>query len=226
MSNNQSSQDNEEEEIELPEGLNFEGGDGWGAKLSKWIKDNFSSVILPVIALLILGGGIYLYSQNQATAPTVNQPDSKVALEQEKQTEEEPTEKDQKQQSKQKSQAEKTEEKEKQDQPEKETMGGPESAETMTMTAEKGEGITHLARGALKQYLTQNEDRPDLTAEQKIYVEDYLQDHQGSHGLEIGEKVSFSKDLIKEAVNASQNLNQQQLNNITQYANQVPSLNY
>jgi len=91
-------------------------------------------------------------------------------------------------------------------------------------TAEKGEGITHLARKALKEYLRDNQVNFNLTPEHKIYIEDYLQKKTGNQWLKIGEKVSFSNELISEAINRSQQLTSQQLENLTQYSNLVPNL--
>lgn len=90
--------------------------------------------------------------------------------------------------------------------------------------AEPGEGITHLARKALKEYL--REKGISLTPEQKIYVEDYLQKKTGDYWLKIGEKISFSGELIKEGVEKAQQLTQEQLQNLTQFAELVPALNY
>lgn len=214
----ESEKESKEEEINLPEGLELMGG-GWGEKLAGWIKENFSSVILPIIALLILGGGIYLYSQNQAQRPAFNQqPAEKIAME------EEATPTPEKAKQKPAPTKKKEEKKEKE---EKKVMGGPEQkGKIYKTTAKKGEGITHLARRALRRYLSEHKNAPDLTPEHKIYVEDYLQNRKGTYGLEPGDQLTFSADQISEAISASQNLTQSQLDNLTQYANQVPSLNY
>ena len=50
--------------------------------------------------------------------------------------------------------------------------------------AERGNGKTHLARRALAHYLEKNTDS-SLTAEHKVYIEDYLQKNISSQG-EIG----------------------------------------
>lgn len=223
---NKQKEEPEEEEIELPEGLELMGGNGWGEKLAGWIKENFSSVILPIIALLILGGGIYLYSQNQAQMPAFNQqPAEEIAIEEEEKVEEKETPKEAV--TEEKEEEPKVVEEEEKPEEEEKVMGGPEQEEKVyKTTAKKGEGITHLSRRALRHYLSEHEDTPDLTPEHKIYVEDYLQNRKGTHGLEVGEQLSFSGDQISDAINASQDLTQSQLDNLTQYANQVPSLNY
>lgn len=80
-------------------------------------------------------------------------------------------------------------------------------------TAQSGEGITHLARRALDKYLKQISyiEAIELTAEQKVYIEDYLQNKIGSESLGIGESKEFSAELIREAVTASQSITQQEL---------------
>jgi len=92
-------------------------------------------------------------------------------------------------------------------------------------TAEPGEGITHLARKALKEYLKEK-GGPNLTPEHKIFIEDYLQKKTGDYWLKVGQKVTFSQELIKEAIEKAQTLTQEQLQNLTQYAKLVPELNY
>lgn len=96
----------------------------------------------------------------------------------------------------------------------------------LTVKAEKGNGVTHLARQALKEYLT---DKPELQnqlkAEHKIYIEDYLRKHSETpKTLHPGDEITFSNQLIDEAIAQAQTLNQNQINNLHQYALLVPSL--
>ena len=66
--------------------------------------------------------------------------------------------------------------------------------------AAKGDGTTHLARRALAHYLEKNTDSA-LTAEHKVYIEDYLRKNVSHSGwLNQNDSVSFSKDLIKQAI--------------------------
>ena len=85
----------------------------------------------------------------------------------------------------------------------------------ITKTASAGEGITHLARQALSEYLASS--GKTLSAEQKVYAEDYVQNRTGSELLEIGQKLSFSEDLLGEAVLASELLTDSQIENLKQY---------
>jgi len=92
--------------------------------------------------------------------------------------------------------------------------------------AKPGDGITHLARRALKEYLQEKGQGSNLTPEHKIYIEDYLQKKTGDYWLKIGQKLTFSEELIKEAIQKAETLTPEQLQNLTQYAKLVPELNY
>lgn len=187
-------------------GLDKRGG--WGERIRKWLNKYGSSVILPIIALLILGGGIYLYSsqksQEEITFPTEEEMTAEIAGILEKETvtgQEEVIE---------------------------EIIAieeiipeGRKEAGSIIEKAAKGEGVTHLARRALKDYL---EDYPqELTNEHKIYIEDYLKDEIGSQPLEIDEEIVFSENLIKEAIDASLQLTPEQLKILEKYSALVVS---
>lgn len=90
-----------------------------------------------------------------------------------------------------------------------------EQGGSITKTANHGEGITHLARYALREYLA--ETGTSLSYEQKIYAEDYVQNKTGEEALEIGESLSFSKNLLDEAVRHANALEQWQIENLKQY---------
>lgn len=87
--------------------------------------------------------------------------------------------------------------------------------------AAKGDGTTHLARRALAHYLEKNTDS-SLSAEHKVYIEDYLRKHAAHKGwVNPGTSVEFSKASIKEAIESSKNLNQYQLNHLKQFSHKV-----
>lgn len=91
-------------------------------------------------------------------------------------------------------------------------------------TAVAGDSLTTLARRAAKHYLEKNPTE-GLSAEHKIYIEDYLQKQiNHSTGVNLGEKVSFSKDLINQAVSMSKRLNENQLKNLQKYSAMVSEL--
>ena len=194
-------------------GPQFGESDGWGRKLKNWLGRYGSSVVLPIIAILILAGGIYLYATRnteELPAPTagitdelideISEPTGEVPkeiAEAPKEKTEEPAQK-----------------------PEiKEIIPEPVKKEGKIIEkAVRGDGVTHLARRALKDYLKDKPQEKELTKEHKIYIEDYLKDKESSHPVEIGDEIAFGEDLIKEAINASLGLTQSQLKNIEKYS--------
>ncbi len=90
-------------------------------------------------------------------------------------------------------------------------------AEGYVETAQPGDGITHVARRATIRWLAENTADYEVTKEHRIYIEDYIQNRIGTQGLALGEVQSISFDLIKEAVTAAKQLNEQQLKNLGKY---------
>lgn len=87
--------------------------------------------------------------------------------------------------------------------------------------AERGNGSTHLARRALAHYLEKNADS-SLTAEHKIYIEDYLRKNVGFKGsVTTKTSIEFSKDLVKQSIEKSKTLNDKQLQNLKKYSARV-----
>ncbi len=185
---------------------------GW----RNWIRKYGSSVILPIIALLILAGGIYLYSTQKSEQKG-------VVLEEESDQEEMINEEEildmieQEEESKGATEeTEITDSDEIIEESEREII--PED-EVIISKAGTGDGITHLARHSLKEYLKENPQ--ELTNEHKVFIEDYLKDQIGSRPLEVGEEISFSKNTIQEAIDASNQLTESQLDNLKQYSEQI-----
>lgn len=238
--NKKGSRKTTEKEFDLPEGLELLNSNGWGTRTIKWIKNNFSAIILPIIALIILGGGIYLYSQQKGEGLEIAQEDLEtgitIDLEEEEMTEEEAGIEEESEEVTEEPTEETTEEaieeaveetEEVTDEDEvvlEEEFDSSQIQNTYTQKAQTGEGVTHLARRALKNYL--GEKNLSLSAEHKIYIEDYLQNQIGSEGLIPGEEITFSRGLIEEAISQAQLLTDTQLNNLEQYSHLVPSLNY
>jgi hypothetical protein len=101
---------------------------------------------------------------------------------------------------------------------------GEETETSFVEVANNGDSLTTLARRATKQYLEKN-PVDGLTKEHKIYIEDYLRRHiNHSTIVRSGEQISFSKDLIKNAIGASKNLNERQLKNLQKYSARVSGL--
>lgn len=90
-------------------------------------------------------------------------------------------------------------------------------------TAAKSEGVTHLARRAIKKYLGSTQE--NLSTEQKIYAEDYLAKKTGKKVLEIGEKIEFSTELVKQSIEKAKGLNQKQIENLSKYVPLARNLN-
>jgi hypothetical protein len=104
-------------------------------------------------------------------------------------------------------------------QPNKETTDG------YIVTAQKGDGLTHMARRAVADYLAQNPDST-ITVAHKIYIEDFVRKAtHHSDGISVGQEITFSKNVIEQAVGLAKNLNETQLNNLQKYVVLVPSLN-
>lgn len=189
-------------------GREEEGSSHFIQKLKKFLKENFSSLILPLVAILVLIGGIYLYSTRRAV-PTLEELVTEEAAKPEITATPTPGVTTQPQ--------EKPEEKKE------------ERVETFKLRAEKGQGITHLARNALKQFLTEDPQGKDfkqkLSPEHRIFIEDFMKDRTGSRFLKVGEELQFSKDLIKEAINSSLKLTPRQLENLKQFSAKVLSFN-
>lgn len=93
-----------------------------------------------------------------------------------------------------------------------------ETESSFIESASRGDSLTKLARKALSHYLEKNPDS-SLTPEHKIYIEDYLRKNANfNEKIYVGTSVEFSKSLIKNAIDASKNLNNDQLNNLHKYA--------
>ena len=190
----------EDEKVEVEE--QEEGS----SEMKSWLQDNFR-IIVSIIIVVAIAGGIYSYSKR--TQPTVEKIAEKETqlIDQTKNVEVEGSQS--------------TETKKEQ------VTSVATSQETESSFVEKagaGDGTTKLARRALANYLEKNTDS-SLTAEHKIYIEDYLRKNVGFKGkVHVGTSVEFSKDLVKQAVEKSKTLNDRQLNNLHKYAVRVPSL--
>ena len=99
----------------------------------------------------------------------------------------------------------------------------PSTSKVYQETAQPGEGITHLARRALKSYLEEKGSDFNLTPEHKIYIEDYIQKKTGDRWLMLGETLTFSEELIVESIQKAQQLTPDQLDNLKQYSQLVSS---
>lgn len=185
----------------------FGNNGGWKGKSGNWIKKNFSKIILPIIVILILVGGFAFFGKEKANE---NSDSEKMNLS--NIIDEIKTSLDN---------GQITENQAKQD-AKNETIKI--EGKNIVVSAEKGNGVTHLARKALNKYLAEKGGEGELTKEHKIYIEDYLKDYAGSRPLEIGDEISFSEDLIAQAIDSSLDLTGNDLTHLENYSKLVPSL--
>ena len=204
-------------------------------KIEKWFLKNWK-IIAAFIVVVVIGGSVYSYSQktvieqsktsqseNQETAAKVNKGKSDEEItNEEKNSVEKSVESPIAQTKNEKIDIETSADESNAEEKSKNNKEFTE--ETFTEKAEQGEGITHLARKALKNYLAKEGNGLELSKEQKIYIEDYLQNETGSELLAIGEERAFSKNMIEEAVESAQKLSDEQLKKIEQFSALAPSL--
>ncbi|MDO8241268.1 MAG: hypothetical protein Q7T51_04805 [Candidatus Moranbacteria bacterium] len=190
-----------EEEIKTEEEMDQE------ISTKQWLQDNLR-IIISILIVVAIAGGIYSYS-NRGEDSAKN--DQEVAQQEESTGDNSEVTIDKISET---TPAAKTET----------VASSQETEKSFIEKAGKGDGSTVLARRALANFLEKNQDSA-LTAEHKIYIEDYLRknvSHKGS--VHIGTSIEFSKDLIQDAIAKSKNLNEKQLQNLHKYAVRVPSL--
>ncbi|MEK9151350.1 MAG: hypothetical protein AAB547_01830 [Patescibacteria group bacterium] len=178
-----------------------------------WIQENLR-IIVSVFIVAAIALGIYSYSQR---TQTISDDDTNTLLET-KGGEEDATQSEIGQQDSQTPSAMKTETKT------SAVVTAELSRETETSfveQADRGNGTTHLARRALAHYLEKNADS-SLTAEHKVYIEDYLRKNVDFRGtVTPNTSIEFSKDLIKQGIEKSKTLNDRQLQNLKKYSARV-----
>lgn len=172
----------------------------------QWLQDNLR-IIISILIVVAIAAGIYSYSKRIETS----------SVEQENLTLSEDISTDESRKEEVQTDNKAADEK---------APAPAVSQETETSfieSAEKGEGSTHLARRALANYLEKNPDSA-ITAEHKIYIEDFLRKNTPKKRIFTGTSMEFSKELIQKAIEKSKNLNERQLKNLQKYSVRVPSL--
>lgn len=208
---------------------------GVGGKTKNWLQDNIR-IILSVLIVIAIAAGIYSYSkrtdeelvQEEAIIEEIGE--EIAAMEEESPVtvigEEENTE-----------EAEAVIEEPATEEPVVEEVKvapvetnisqesvSEESDEAFIETAVNGDSRTTLARKALRNYLEKNNDS-SLTAEHKIYIEDYLRKNVGfTGGVNPGTQISFSKNLIKDSIEKAKTLSEGQLKNLEKYSMRVSNI--
>lgn len=192
-------------------------------KIKEIINDNRENLLIVAFVLIIIGG-VWAYMQvpqKSSTSNIANETNS--ASEEIKKTEENatiaPTQNETEEETKEEPKKEAKEE------PTKEESNNiaSENSGSFTVKAAKGDGLTHVARKALKEYLAK-ENSENINKEQKIYAEDYLRKHSAYKKVNPNDEFSFKSDLIKEAIEKSKNLNSYQLKNLEKYSALVKEL--
>lgn len=93
-------------------------------------------------------------------------------------------------------------------------------------TAGKGQGITHLAREALTDYLEDNSNSSTpLLPAQKIYIETYLASLNDNREINIGDKISFKKTDIALAIKRAEFLTPEQIEGWSRYILETKKMN-
>ena len=205
---------------------------GWFEKTKSWSYENWQTILV-ILIVLIVGVSAYNYNQqnNDDLNPAIIVDDSESDNNefddetnedsQESKIEETSTEvieeaRDQEEAEEEDNKVILNEETDK-----KEVEEGfsslDDSGKTYTITASTGEGITHLARRALKMYTEETSDGSALTEEQKVYAEDYIQNRVGNEKIDTGHQETFSESLIKDAISNASNLSEESLRNLTKY---------
>lgn len=203
---------------------------GMGGQTKNWFQDNIR-IILSVLIVVAIAAGIYSYSKRTdegllAEDAMLEEMGEEIAAMEEDENPvtiigEEDTE-----------EAEVVEEMKEEEQPEEveiiptetQTSISEESNEAFIETAARGDSRTTLARKALRNYLEKNNDS-SLTAEHKIYIEDYLRKNVAfAGGVNPGTTISFSKNLIKDSIEKAKNLSESQLKNLEKYSQRVSNL--
>lgn len=222
----------EQENQEVQEDL------GTGGKLKNWLQDNIR-IIISILIVIAIAGGIYSYSNRGQDSMT----EEEIAMEE---MEAEDLEEDQEDISADVVESDDEEDAEEGDEeiqagdeedadveeveisePAKETVNetvSEETGEAFIVKAASGDSVTTLSRQALRDYLEKNNDS-SLTAEHKIYIEDYLRKNVNHSGaLHTGDDISFSKQLIQNSIEKSKTLNENQLENLKKYSARVSNL--
>lgn len=93
---------------------------------------------------------------------------------------------------------------------------------TITLKAQAGDGVTHLARKAIAEY-TKDKDIK-LSKEQKLYAETVLKDKNYKHHLNSGQEIEFDVNSLSDTIQKAQNLSEKEIKAWSKYTHLVPSL--
>jgi hypothetical protein len=213
----------EKNEAELEETFeDDEEEDEESGTVGQWLKDNMR-IIISILIVIAIAGGVYSFSK-RAEAPKEKGKTAGIEAEKDSDgTSEEIALEENKEEKAAEKETVVKKDSEKKEEKTSSVSTSQETADSFVETAGRGEGTTHLARRALANYLEKNPDS-SLTAEHKIYIEDYLRKQIGRKSVRIGSSVEFSKNDIQKAIEKSKGLSEKQLKNLHKYAVRVNSL--
>ena len=186
-----------------------------------WFQENLR-MLVSIVIVVAIAGGIYAYSkrtqpptaQKEAVEST-EEGEGKISVIGGETTSEEGT--------KEQAATEVSPQPKPAEEVQKPTEASKETESSFIETAAKGDSTTKLARRALANYLEKSPDT-SLSAEHKIYIEDYLRRQVENGRIGIGESREFSKDTITKAIEKSKGLTEKQLKNLEKYSKRVPDL--
>jgi len=196
--------------------------------MSNWLQENLR-MLVSIVIVIAIAGGIYAYSK-RTQAPTTSKEsavtqegaEGKISViggETEKKEEASTSGEAATQETAPSTEAQAPS----QQTPAPETQISKETDSSFVETAAKGDSTTKLARRALANYLEKNSDT-SLTAEHKIFIEDFLRRQVKNGRIRVGDSREFSKDMIAKAIEKSKGLNEKQLKNLEKYSTRVPGL--
>jgi len=92
----------------------------------------------------------------------------------------------------------------------------------IVVSAGSGDGLTHLARRATSEYITEN-SIDYLDAAQRVFIEDHLRRQATQVAVHPGTELSFDNESIATAIQRAQDLSEAQRANLAKYAARVSS---
>jgi hypothetical protein len=165
-----------------------DGGDGMG----NWLQENLR-MLVSIVIVIAIAGGIYAYSKRtqapsttKETAISQEEGEGKISVIGGENAEEEDTSEEEAKTEEKIPSAEVQKSAEKTTTSPAEVQTSKETESSFVETAAKGDGTTKLARRALANYLEKNPDT-NLSAEHKIFIEDYLRRQVSNGKLKIGD---------------------------------------
>ncbi len=208
--------------------FNFHNDPGFFGNIRNFLVDNGRLLLTALIIVLLIGAGIYAF--NQEPNQNSKQPETSVA-EGGDSTNGKTIYEGTASESNSSSSDSEEESPESDDETAGETIynGSPGSNEISgpyTFRAERGDGVTHLARKAIARYLDNNTDiAEEITPAHKIYMETMLTKKHYQASLDLHEAVTFSEDEVAEIVNDATELSDEEVSAWQPYVSHVSSIN-